>query len=173
MCRVPPAVIALLAVARLPAFADNWISNSDFEADEPALWQGATIERGAAHSGEACLRVGAPPDASRAVSRYADGIEVNQQAPETLMAAMWLRVDATRQTGAVTGGVSFHVYFADDTLLAWYAPFRIAAAQAGSWVYREARYKPRAPVKSIRPFLYLEGCEGAILLDDIYLVFSP
>lgn len=163
-------IIALLAVCVTGAgWAENWIDNGDFEAEEPLLWAGGSIQHEIVHSGKGALRVDMPEGQESLSARYGEGVEVNQSEPETLMAAFWLRLEATRQTAAVRGGVTFHVDFDDGPYLAWYGPFEFKPEEMGSWVYHEARWKPKAPVARIRPAVYMRGFEGSIYVDDIYL----
>lgn len=163
------AMVVLLTAALGIASArpGNWIANGDFEAAEPMTWEPGAIDREIVRSGESALRVDSQEE-GRAVSRYGE-IEVNQQEPEMILAAMWLRVEADRQTGPIRGGVSFHIDWRGGTMLAWYGPFEIRPELAGSWVYHEARIKPLAPIERIRPSVYLQGIEGSIYVDDFYL----
>jgi len=147
----------------------NWIENGDFEAEEPVLWAGGVIDHDVVHSGTGALRVDMPEGETSYSARYGDGVEPNQSEAETLLAAFWLRVEATKQTGPIRGGVTFHVDFQDGPMLAWYGPFEFSPTEVGSWVYHEARWTPRAPVASIRPSVYMRGFEGSVYLDDIYL----
>jgi len=162
-------MIAVCICASGVALCDNWIENGDFEADAPMLWQGASIQGEVVHSGRGALRLDESADKASISARYGDGIEVNQTEPDTIMAALWLRLDAVRQTGPIRGGVTFHVEMADGSMLAWYGGFELDPSEMGSWVYREDRWKPRAPIVKIRPAVYLRGCEGSIYVDDIYL----
>ncbi|MCX6910514.1 MAG: family 10 glycosylhydrolase [Verrucomicrobia bacterium] len=152
----------------LPASAENWIQNGNFESD-PLLWSGATIEREVVHAGKGALRLEEPADKPSVGARYAQPIEVNQKEQQMIMASFWMRFDAKRQTGPIRGGMTFLVEMADGTSMAWYGPFELDASEMGSWVYREHRWKPKAPVTRIRPAVYLRGCEGAICVDDLYL----
>ena len=151
------------------AAADNWIENGDFEADQPMHWAGGVIERQTVHEGQGALRVDMPAGETSFSSRYGSGIQLDQDEPETLMLAFWMRFDATRQTGPVRGGVTCHVDFDGEPFLAWYGSFQLQPEEAGNWVYREARWKPRAPVVKLRPAVYMKGFEGTVYIDDIYL----
>ncbi|MBI5820068.1 MAG: family 10 glycosylhydrolase [Verrucomicrobia bacterium] len=152
----------------LPAFAGNWIQNGDFESDQPPQWSGATVEHEVVHAGKGSLRLEEPAGKNSVSARH-QPIEVNQKEPEMIMASFWMRFDARRQTGPIRGGVTFVAEMADGTSMAWYGPFELNASEMGSWVYREHRWKPKAPVTRIRPAVYLRGCEGAICVDDLYL----
>ena len=165
----PILLIALAACAGLPAQAENWIENADFESDEPFLWTGATLEREIVHSGNGALRLDEPADELSVGAQYGKPIELNQTEPEMVMAAFWVRFDARRQTGPFRGGVTFRTDTADGATLSWYGHFAIDQSEMGSWVYREHRWKPRAPIVRIRPSVYLRGCEGSIYIDDLYL----
>jgi hypothetical protein len=160
--------LALLLVA-LGAYAQDgsWIEDGGFEAGDEALWSPATISREITHSGNGALRVDCPPE-GRVTARYPE-IELNQTEPETILAKMWLRLEATQQIGPVRGGVSFHLQFVDGTTLSWYGPFEIRPQLAGSWIYHEGRIKARAPIAKIRPGAFLQGVEGALYVDEIYL----
>ena len=163
------ALIALAVCAGLPALAENWIENGNFESAAPLLWDGATLERHTVHSGKGALRLDEPADELSVSARYSKTIEVNQTEPEMVMAAFWMRFDARRQIGPIRGGVTFPTDMADGTTLSWYGHFQIDPNEMGSWVYREHRWKPRAPIVRIRPSVYLRGCEGSIYIDDLYL----
>ena len=160
--------LALLLVA-LGAYAQDgsWIADPDFEAGDEALWSPATISHEITHAGDGALRVECPPE-GRVTARYPE-IELNQTEPETILAKMWLRLEATQQIGPVRGGVSFRLQFVDGTSLAWYAPFEIRPQLAGSWIYHEGRIKARAPIANIRPGAFLQGVEGALYVDEMYL----
>jgi len=166
-----PAAAALMSLAVCAAHgqAGNWIDNGDFEAGEPALWAGGVIDREVVHSGRGALRVDMPAEADSHSARYGDGVEVNQSEAQTILAAFWLRLEATRQTGPIRGGVTFHVDFREGPMLAWYGPFEFEPEDSGSWVYHEARWTPKAPIARIHPAVYMRGFEGSIYLDDIYL----
>ena len=86
-----------------------------------------------------------------------------------IMASFWMRFDAKQQTGPIRGGVTFRVEMAGGEAMAWYGAFGLDASEMGSWVYREHRWMPKAPVARIQPSVYLRGCEGAIFVDDLYL----
>lgn len=161
--------VALLVVALGLAQAQDgsWIENGDFEAGDEAPWSPATIDREIVHSGNGALRVDCPAE-GRVSARY-PAIELNQQEPETILAKMWLRLEAAKQVGPIRGGLSFHVQFVDGTMLAWYGPFEIRPELGGSWIYHEGRIKPRAPIAQIRPGAFIQGVEGALYVDDIYL----
>ncbi len=150
--------------ARAPA---PWIANGDFEAEE-LPWDIGAIDREVTHSGAGAMRLDCPGGTERVVSRCTV-VELNQDEPETILAKMWLRLDATKQTGPFRAGVSFHIEWRGGTGLAWYGPFEISPALAGSWVYHEARIKAIAPIERIRPMLFVQGIEGAVYLDDLYL----
>ncbi len=162
-------VSLMIVMAAAHISAENWIQNGVFEAEEPALWAGGVIDHDIVHSGKGALRVDMPEGETNFSARYGDGMEVNQTEPETLMAAFWMRFEAKRQTAAVRGGVTFHVDFDDGPYLAWYGPFELKPEEMGSWVYHEARWKPKAPVAGIRPAVYMRGFEGSIYIDDLYL----
>ncbi len=149
--------------------AGNWIDNGDFEADEPVLWATGVIDREVVHSGQGALRVDMPAGETNHSARYGDGVEVNQSEAAPVMAAFWVRLEATKQTGAIRGGVTFHTEFREGPMLAWYAPFEIRPEANGSWVYCEARWVPKAPITRMRPSVYMRGFEGSIYVDDIYL----
>ncbi len=160
--------VLLLVLIGGGAGAENWIANGDFEADD-LHWPGAVIQTEVVHSGNRALRLDLPAGREKISAPYEGGVEVGQTQAETIMAAFWMRFDATRQTGAVRGGISFTVSFEGEDGLAWYGPFALSPQEMGSWVYREARWKPRAPVSRLRPAIYLQGVEGTIYLDDLYL----
>ncbi len=161
-------IITVLASTATQA-AENWIKNGDFESGEAAIWAGGSIEREIVHSGTGALCVDMPDGETRFSARYGPAIELNQSEPQTLMLAFWMRFDALRQTGAIRGGITCHVDFRGEPHLAWYGPFALKPEEAGSWVYREARWKPRSPIVSIQPSVYLRGFEGTVYIDDIYL----
>lgn len=169
MRALPGLVLMLVALGAGTAAADSWIANGDFEADEPSRWPGGVIQSDVVHSGQHALRVDLPAGQEKVVSSYEGGVEVNQTGQDTIMAAFWMRFDATKPTPAIRGGISFHVAFEGEPFLAWYGPFELAPEEMGSWVYREARWKPRSPVTAIRPGIYLQGVEGSIYIDDLYL----
>jgi hypothetical protein len=54
-------------------------------------------------------------------------------------------------------------------MLVWYGPFAFRAEESGTWVYREGRIKPRAPVTDIRTSVYLKNFEGSVYIDDLYV----
>jgi len=149
--------------------ADNWIKNGDFESDEPVLWASGVIDHEVVHAGKGALRVDMPEGKTKFSARYGAGIELGQSEPSTLMLAFWLRFDAKRQVGRIRGGVTCHVEFEGEPFLAWYGPFVLKPEESGSWVYREARWKPRSPVRKIRPSVYFSGFEGSVYIDDVYL----
>ncbi|MCD6359570.1 MAG: family 10 glycosylhydrolase, partial [Armatimonadetes bacterium] len=120
------------------------------------------------HSGQGALRVEIGADESNAGSRYGV-IEVNQTRAETIMVALWLRFEPEKLADNWRVGVTFHVDFEGEDFLAWYGPFAGRTGDGGRWIYHEARYKPRAPIKDIRPAVYTKGFEGVVYLDDIYL----
>lgn len=151
------------------ACGENWIANGNFESDRPLGWVGAVVDHQVVHAGHGALRLDSGGDRAEASARCVPPIEVNQRHPEPIQAACWLRFDAQRQTGPLRAGLTFRVEMADGTALAWYAPFELAPAEMGSWVYCEQRWVPKAPVVRIRPSLYLRGCEGSIWADDLYL----
>lgn len=160
--------VALLSFA-LAAHAENWIANGDFEADEPVQWATGVLDHEVTHAGRGALRVDMPAGETRHSARYGDGVEVAQSGAEPIMAAFWMRLEATKQTGAIRGGVTFHTHFREGGMMAWYGPFQIDPVASGSWVYCEARWVPRAPIARMLPSVYMQGFEGSIYVDDIYL----
>ena len=162
-------MLLIAAPLALPAWAENWIQNGDFESDQPMLWQGASLGREIVHTGKGALQLDEPADRLSVGARYGQPVELNQTEPAPIMASFWMRFDAKRQTGPIRGGVTFHVDMADGTMLAWYGSFALQPSEMGSWVYREGRWKPRAPIVKIRPAVYFRGCEGSIYVDDLYL----
>ncbi|MBD3292861.1 MAG: family 10 glycosylhydrolase [Armatimonadia bacterium] len=161
-------VALLLAAFGIVCAQDgNWIENGDFEAAEPVPWRDAIIDHEIVRSGEGALRVDSQ-DGEKTGAPYGE-IAVDQEQPETIMAAMWLRLEADEQVGRIRGGVTFHVDYAGGTMLAWYGPFELRPELAGNWVYHEARIKPLAPIEAIRPSVYMQGIRGSIYVDDIYL----
>ena len=166
---LPHTALALSVVLAAPLWAENWIQNGDFESPAPTLWQGAHLDRQVVRSGQGALRLDEPADRLTVSASYGQAIAVSQTEPQTVMAALWMRFDAKRQTGPIRGGVTFRVKMADGTALAWYGSFALEASEMGSWVYREGRWKPRAPIATIQPAVYLHGCEGSLYVDDLYL----
>ncbi len=167
--RIPVTVmIVTLALLAISAAAENLIENADFEADEPALWAGGVIQSEVVHSGNRALRVDMPEGETASGARYPE-LQVNQTEAETLLVSFWMRVDITTQAPGVRGGLTFHTDFAGESLLVWYGPFAFRAEESGSWVYREGRIKPRAPVTAIRPSVYLKNLEGTVYIDDLYV----
>jgi uncharacterized lipoprotein YddW (UPF0748 family) len=162
------SLMALSPWTACPAQGENWIVNGDFES-LPLGWVGAVLDREVVHAGQGALRLDTRADRGENIARYARPIDVNQDQPATIQAAFWMRFDAKCQTGGSRGGVTLRVEMADDTALSWYAPFGLSSAEMGSWVYREHRWKPKVPVKRIRPAVYLRGCEGSLRIDDLYL----
>lgn len=169
MLKVSSTFISLAICTASAASADNWIKNGDFESDEPALWASGVIDHEVVHAGRGALRVDMPEGKTKFSARYGSGIELNQTEPDTLLLAFWLRFDAKRQIGKIRGGVTCHVDFEGEPYLAWYGPFSLKPEESGSWVYREARWKPRSPVTRIRPSVYFSGFEGSVYIDDVYL----
>ncbi|MDH7568830.1 MAG: hypothetical protein QHJ73_04525, partial [Armatimonadota bacterium] len=161
-------VFVLTVWAPAAALSENWIRNGDFE--QPASgWTGAVVQGEVTHRGKGALRLDRPGDDAADASARHEGVAVNQNEPAAIQASCWLRVDATRQSGPFRGGLTFFVELADGASLYWYSGFQADAAEAGSWVYREARWKPWAPVVRVRPLAYLRGCEGSLYVDDLYL----
>lgn len=167
--RILSIAVLLAMLSAAVVSAENWIDNADFEADEPLLWSGGVIDHEVVHSGQGALRVDAVEGEQRTVCPYGDGIEVNQAEAEPILGALWMRVEAKRQLGPMRMGVSFRVEFRDGPALAWYGPFEARPEQAGSWVYFEARWVPKAPIARIRPMVYFQGFEGSVYVDDLYL----
>ena len=169
MPRMAMAAVILAVWPARAARAENWIENGDFESEAPKLWQGAHLDRQVVRSGKGALRLDKPAERLRVSASYGRPIELNQTEPETIMASFWMRFEAKRQTGPIRGGVTFRVEMADGTALAWYGSFALDPSEMGSWVYREGRWKPRAPIARIQPAVYLRGCEGSLYVDDLYL----
>ena len=160
-------LIAALGFAQAQDADAPWIANGDFEADE-LPWDIGVIDHDVTHSGDGAMRLDCPGGTERVVSRCSE-IELNHDEPETILAKMWLRLDATKQTGPIRAGVSFHIDWRGGTGLSWYGPFEISPELAGSWTYHEARIKAIAPIERIRPMLFVQGIEGSISLDEISL----
>ena len=153
----------------LAGTAGNWIPNGDFESDQPMPWRGGVLDHDTVHAGKGSLRADVPAGKSEAGARFLPPVKVGQTEVQPIMAAFWMRFDAKRPTGAIRGGMTFRVEMVDGSSIAWYGHFALEPSEMGSWVYREVRWTPRAPVAEIRPSLYLKGCEGSIWVDDLYL----
>ena len=162
---------SLLLVFGLVAgvYGANWVEDGGFESDRPLLWRGASLEHQNVHSGKGAVRIDRDEGKADVTARYSRPVELNQKEPEAIMASFWMRFDSPKRTGKPRGGMTFLMELEDGTSLAWYGPFELRSSEMGSWVYREHRWMPKAPVKRIRPAVYLQGCSGSICVDDLYL----
>jgi len=173
MVRVRHLAFCICVLTAGAVVAQSMLPDGGFESGE-LRWvgEGVALDKEIFHSGKASLRLDMGSDRQKAGMKPAEKIVLDQNSPEPIMGAVWLRAVGKKSLGKVRGGMSIRLEFVDGTALYWYGPFELSAEDmSGAWVYREGCYKPRCAVASAIIGIYLHDVDGSIWADDIY--FGP